>query len=211
LVALSAGVAAFELLGPESASAQISIVPSQRPRELLVQAMRHAERVTPGGVAAERAAAAALTPAEPVALAPAVTLPTAPRPAFEVSDAAVRAEARELRAEPPALQSGDQVEVTISFYYCEEGPEDFPAGDGGGFCGLMRDGTRVYPGAAACAREYLGQIFRIIGDPTERIYKCADTGSLIDGLHRDIWFRTNDAGWLWQQHVGPLAVIEILP
>ena len=60
--------------------------------------------------------------------------------------------------EPPAQQPGDRVRTTISFYYCEHDPNSInPPGDGGGFCGAMRDGTTVYPGAAACAYAYLGR------------------------------------------------------
>ncbi|MCA9851946.1 MAG: hypothetical protein KC461_15060, partial [Dehalococcoidia bacterium] len=84
-------------------------------------------------------------------------------------------------------------------------------GDGGNFCGVMRDGSVVYPGAAACAYKYLGQQFRIVGDPTGRIYRCADTGSAVHGVHRDIWFMTSDDGWDWQLVVGQVATIEILP
>lgn len=112
--------------------------------------------------------------------------------------------------EEPALSSGDVVEATVSFYYCQRGTQGLHPGDGGGFCGVMRDGTVVYPGAAACAYQYLGQQFRIIGDPDGRVYTCADTGSAVHGLHRDIWFMTSDEGWDWQRIVGQVAVIEIL-
>ena len=100
--------------------------------------------------------------------------------------------------------------MSVSFYYCAHSPGT-PRGDGGGFCGLMRDGSVVFPGAAACHIDYLGQVFRIEDDPTARIYRCADTGSAIAGLHRDIWFEWSAEGWAWQQGVGPVAVIEVLP
>ena len=117
--------------------------------------------------------------------------------------------ARTATAGTPALRSGDRVRATVSFYYCRVGG---PAhGDGGGFCGAMRDGTVVYNGAAACDYVYLGQRFRIDGDPSGRIYRCADTGSAVHGLHRDIWFATNEEGWAWQKSVGQSATIEILP
>lgn len=109
------------------------------------------------------------------------------------------------------LQPGDRVEATVSFYYCVEGALGLHPGDGGGFCGIMRGGEVVFPGAAACAYEYLGQRFRIVGDPTERVYICADTGSAVQGLHRDIWFMDSDDGWDWQMDVGQVAAIEILP
>jgi hypothetical protein len=99
----------------------------------------------------------------------------------------------------------------VSFYYCVTGGGAHPAGDGGNFCGAMRDGTVVYSGAAACDYAYVGQRFRIEGDPSRRVYTCNDTGSAVHGLHRDIWFNTSDEGWYWQLAVGPRAVIEIVP
>jgi hypothetical protein len=218
LVALSAGVAGFELLvhqDPGETARDVRIAPSKRPGELLTQAMRRADRATGAGIQlareliAPRPALAHMNPQIPESAQ--MEALAAVRRTFQPSEPSVRTQAQELRLAPPALAPGDRVDVTLSFYYCEEGPAGFPSGDGGGFCGLMRDGSPVYAGAAACAIQYLGQSFRILNDPTERVYRCADTGSLIDGQHRDIWFRTNDAGWLWQQTVGPSAVIEILP
>jgi len=110
----------------------------------------------------------------------------------------------------PLLTAGDRVEVSLSFYYCVEGTSGMPSGDGGGFCGAMRDGTVVYPGAAACDYAYLGQTFRIVGDTSDTVYRCADTGSAVHGLHRDIWFNNSDDGWAWQGEVGSVATIEIL-
>lgn len=109
----------------------------------------------------------------------------------------------------PAITAGDQVSATVSFYYCEQGGTAF-VGDGGGFCGAMRDGTVVRSGAAACDATYLGQRFRIQGDPTGRVYTCNDTGSAVGGLHRDIWFATAEEGVAWARGVGQLAVIEII-
>lgn len=111
----------------------------------------------------------------------------------------------------PALVAGDRVTATISFYYCVVGPKGRHIGDGGNFCGAMRDGSIVYPGAAACAYTYLGQRFRIVGDPIDRVYTCADTGSAVHGLHRDVWFMSSDDGWEWQLELGQVATIEILP
>ena len=111
----------------------------------------------------------------------------------------------------PLLEPGRRVTVTLSFYYCDPGEEPAPPGDGGGFCGAMRDGSSVYPGAAACDIAYLGQQFRIEDDPTGRIYRCADTGNAVHDLHRDIWFRTASEGWNWLLTVGRQGVIEILP
>ena len=109
------------------------------------------------------------------------------------------------------LQAGDRITVPVTFYYCEDTTGGQRQGDGGGFCGLMRNGTSVHSGAAACDVAYLGQRFRIEGDPTARTYVCADTGSAIRNQHRDIWFLSNGAGWAWQQAMGSSAVIEILP
>ena len=111
----------------------------------------------------------------------------------------------------PALTAGDRISVPVSFYYCNSGTKTAAQGDGGGFCGAMRDGSIVYNGAAACDHAYLGQRFRIIDDPLLRIYKCADTGSAVHGLHRDIWFGSSDDGWSWQLKVGQAAWIEVLP
>jgi 3D (Asp-Asp-Asp) domain-containing protein len=111
---------------------------------------------------------------------------------------------------PTVLQAGDRVTVTVSYYYCEQVAGGY-VGDGGGFCGRMRDGNPVYPGAAACDYAHFGQRFRIEGDPTGRTYTCADTGSAVHGGHRDIWFLNNREGAEWQRVVGQVAVIEILP
>ena len=75
----------------------------------------------------------------------------------------------------------------------------------------MRDGSVVYNGAAACDIASLGERFKILGDPLGRIYRCADTGSAVHGLHRDIWFHSSDAGWAWLRSVGQVVTIEILP
>jgi hypothetical protein len=109
----------------------------------------------------------------------------------------------------PQLEPGDRVQATISYYYCER--NSGPIGDGGGFCGAMFNGAIVHEGAAACSRAYLGQRFRIVGDPLEREYYCADTGSAVHGLHRDIWFMRSDEGNAWQEAVGRVTTIEILP
>ncbi len=111
----------------------------------------------------------------------------------------------------PRLEPGGRALATVSFYYCAPGSGALPAGDGGNFCGAMRDGAIVHSGAAACDYAYLGQRFRVEGDPTGRVYTCHDTGSAVHGLHRDIWFRTSDEGWRWQHAVGARAVIEVVP
>jgi hypothetical protein len=111
----------------------------------------------------------------------------------------------------PRLAAGDRMIAPITFYYCDRATEDSPIGDGGTFCGHMRDGDIVYSGAAACDYAYLGQRFRIVDDPTGRSYTCADTGSAVHGLHRDIWFQTSDEGVVWQLFIGRRAEIIILP
>ncbi len=107
------------------------------------------------------------------------------------------------------MAPGDRATATVSFYYCRTGGG--ASGDGGGFCGRMRDGSVVYSGAAACDVAYLGQHFKIVGDPTGREYRCADTGSAVHGLHRDIWFNSSAEGWAWLRSVGSSATIEIVP
>jgi hypothetical protein len=111
----------------------------------------------------------------------------------------------------PTLDPGDRVVATVSFYYCLQSVSVNPSGDGGGFCGAMKDGRTVYSGAAACDYTYLGQRFRVIGDPLRHIYTCNDTGSAVHGLHRDIWFFSSDEGWAWQRAVGTQAILEIVP
>jgi hypothetical protein len=110
-----------------------------------------------------------------------------------------------------ALKPGDRITVPVTFYYCEETTGGQRRGDGGGFCGVMRNGDVVHPGAAACDVAYLGQRFIIEGDPTGRTYVCADTGGGVHRQHRDIWFLSNSEGWAWQAAVGRTAVIDILP
>ena len=114
------------------------------------------------------------------------------------------------RPELPALEAGAQVAATVSYYYCQQGSNPRGIGDGGGFCGNMRNGDPVYAGAAACAHEYLGQYFRIVGDPLDQVYFCADTGSAVHGQHRDIWFMNSDDGMNWQAAVGRNVTLEIL-
>lgn len=134
-----------------------------------------------------------------------------PVPTAGAATAAVAAVDNADEVKAPDLAPGDRVTATLSFYYCAEGVKGLHPGDGGGFCGIMRDGSVVYPGAAACDYKYLGQQFRIIGDPLDRVYRCADTGSAVHGLHRDIWFHDSDEGWDWQHVLGQSVVIEILP
>jgi hypothetical protein len=106
--------------------------------------------------------------------------------------------------------TAQRVQASISYYYCEQGTIVAGIGDGGGFCGAMANGQVVYEGASACASGKMGQKFRILGDPTARIYTCADTGSAVTGEHRDIFFHNSDDGYNWWKQVGNTATIEIL-
>lgn len=174
----------------------------------------------PAAIGGATSAAASMIPTAPAELrslfvrteradpAPTV-IPASARP-FEAS----RAEAASTDVAPvaaPLLRAGDRIGVTVSFYYCEAGANPRVYGDGGGFCGHMRDGSVVRPGAAACDVSYLGQRFRIEGDPDQREYVCNDTGNLVHGLHRDIWFNVADDGADWLLKVGREAVIQVLP
>ena len=104
----------------------------------------------------------------------------------------------------------ETVEAPLSYYYCNQGTLAVSIGDGGGWCGTMANGAVVHEGAAACARDFLGQRFRIVGDPRSLIYTCTDTGSAVGGQHRDIWFDNSDDGYRWIVEVGYSAQVEIL-
>ncbi len=110
----------------------------------------------------------------------------------------------------PTPIASNKVLATISYYYCTQGSIAASIGDGGGFCGGMANGETVHAGAASCASAHMGQQFRIDGDPTDRIYTCADTGGAVTGEHRDIWFANSDEGYLWWQAVGPSALVQIV-
>lgn len=110
-----------------------------------------------------------------------------------------------------AEPEGEVVEARITYFYCRQGTIARGIGDGGGWCGQMANGETVHEGAAACSRNNFGQRFRIIGDPLDRIYTCKDTGGLVDGEDRDIWFENSDDGYNWSQQVGDFAQVEILP
>lgn len=205
LLLLLAGVAALAFTGTPRGAAGRTVLPAS---ELPASRLQVSERDAPSW--APRPPPLALRPvrarpaAEPEAL---VRFLPAPPPEPDVHEVA---RALSLAAEPPPLEPGDRVSVPLTFYYCTY-TEGTPTGDGGGWCGVMRDGTVVYPGAAACHHSYLGQLFRIEGDPAGRIYRCSDTGGKVGGLHRDIWFESSGEGWLWQLQIGRAAVIEILP
>ncbi len=75
----------------------------------------------------------------------------------------------------------------ITFYDCVPG----------GYCGNTYSGVQVAEGHAACDRGMLGRRFKILGDPTDREYICADTGSAVNGDHVDIFFYKGEDGWAW--------------
>ncbi len=108
------------------------------------------------------------------------------------------------------LVEGERKEERVTYYYCARGTLVSGWGDGGGFCGHMRNGEVVHSGAAACAFRLLGTRFRIEGDPTGRVYTCKDTGSGVHGGHRDIWFNSSDEGVRWAAQIGPRATVITL-
>lgn len=174
----------------------------------------------PASIGGATSAAAAMLPATPAELrslfvrteraelAPLAIPPNAQPLEASRADAASTNVAR---VTVPPLRPGDRIGVTLSYYYCEAGRNAAVIGDGGGFCGRMRDGSVVRPGAAACDVAYLGQRFRIEGDPEQREYVCQDTGNMVHGLHRDIWFNVADDGANWVLKVGRSAVIQVQP
>ena len=154
----------------------------------------------------ERAVPVATVPVAERALALSVAEPPAAPPPVQSQPAA--AVALPSTSAPP-LGEGDRHTASLSFYYCgaNGGPR---VGDGGGFCGHMANGQVVHPGAAACASAYMGQRFRVEGDPYGRVYTCTDTGGAVGGMHRDIWFDDAGVGWAWLETVGFTATIEIV-
>ncbi|MGE3857241.1 MAG: hypothetical protein AB7G21_09840 [Dehalococcoidia bacterium] len=101
--------------------------------------------------------------------------------------------------------------VPVTYYYCTQ-TAGGGAGDGGGFCGAMRNGQVVHRGAASCSGANFGQRFRVVGDPTAQVYTCKDTGGGVHNEHRDIWFATSDEAFSWWKTVAPsgYATIEVL-
>ena len=91
------------------------------------------------------------------------------------------------------IQQGAVIDgVSLTFYDCVDG----------GFCGRMFDGDKVYEGATACSWDLpIGTRFYILGDPTGRLYICADRGMLSD-TWIDVFFHNPNDGWVWQHSVG---------
>jgi len=208
VVALGIGVGGFAASSGASHALASALAATETPAAQ--PAPSSLVRSAPPVVAAVHAAPAPAVSQQPFETTRALTV--AEPPAAGTPEDVVRATRLITPSTPiPDLNPGDRVKATVSFYYCELGATSPARGDGGGFCGAMRDGSIVYNGAAACDYAYLGQRFRIEGDPLGRVYRCADTGSAVHGLHRDIWFGSSDEGWQWQRSVGQSATIEILP
>ena len=111
----------------------------------------------------------------------------------------------------PTVKPARALTAPITYYYCTQ-TSGGGAGDGGGFCGSMRNGQVVHQGAASCAGANFGQRFRVVGDPTGLVYTCKDTGGGVGAEHRDIWFATSDEAFSWWKTVAPngYGTIEVV-
>ncbi len=112
---------------------------------------------------------------------------------------------------PAVTAAATTMRVPITYYYCTRN-STVGAGDGGGFCGAMRNGSVVHAGAASCDRAHFGQQFRVVGDPNNLVYTCMDTGGGVTSEHRDIWFATSAEAYTWWRAVAPggYGAIEVL-
>jgi len=101
------------------------------------------------------------------------------------------------------LVAGTVLPARITIYGC--------VGPGGGFCGGMSSGHRVFEGAAACSTNLpFGTKLRIHGDPTGRVYECLDRGGL-STTWVDVFFYDTSQGMAWQSALGgTTANIEIV-
>ena len=107
--------------------------------------------------------------------------------------AAQRAPARSLNR-ASGIGVGTILPARVTIYGC--------TGPGGGFCGGMASGVRVFEGAAACSTNLpFGTKFRIHGDPTGRTYECLDRGHL-SSTWVDIFFYNTSDGIRWQSLLG---------
>jgi hypothetical protein len=99
--------------------------------------------------------------------------------------------------------AGTVLNARITIYGC--------TGPGGGFCGNMSTGVKVFEGAAACSRDLpFGTRFIIHGDPTGRVYECMDRGAL-RATWVDIFFYNTSQGMSWASALGgTVAPIEIV-
>jgi hypothetical protein len=98
---------------------------------------------------------------------------------------------------------GTVLSARITIYGC--------TGPGGGFCGGMASGVRVFEGAAACSSDLpFGTRFRIHGDATGRVYECLDRGHL-NSTWVDVFFNNTSEGIRWAGNLGGTRVpIEIV-
>ena len=108
----------------------------------------------------------------------------------------------------PVVKPAPVLTVPVTYYYCTQ-TASYGAGDGGGFCGAMRNGLVVHQGAASCDRANYGQRFRVVGDPNQLVYTCMDTGGRVSAEHRDIWFATSSEAVAWRQQVAPAGYASI--
>lgn len=98
---------------------------------------------------------------------------------------------------------GTILRARITVYGC--------TGPGGGFCGGMASGFKVFEGAAACSYDMpFGTKLRIIGDPTGRVYECLDRGAL-SAPWVDVFFNNTSEGIAWASLLGgTVSDIEIV-
>jgi hypothetical protein len=99
--------------------------------------------------------------------------------------------------------AGTVLNARITIYGC--------VGPGGGFCGGMAGGGRVFEGAAACSTDLpFGTKVKIHGDPTGRVYECLDRGAL-PATWVDVYFYNTSDGIAWQSLLGgTIARVEIV-
>lgn len=98
---------------------------------------------------------------------------------------------------------GTVLRARITVYGC--------TGAGGGFCGNMATGIRVFEGAAACSYDLpFGTKIKIQGDPTGRVYECLDRGALAN-TWVDVFFNDTAEGIHWASLLGgTVTEIEIV-
>lgn len=101
------------------------------------------------------------------------------------------------------LAAGTILRARITVYGC--------VGPGGGFCGGMSSGVRVFEGAVACSSNLaMGTKLKIHGDPTGRVYECLDRGAL-PATWIDVYFHNTTDGMRWQGLLGGTVTdIEIV-
>ena len=98
---------------------------------------------------------------------------------------------------------GTMLNARLTIYGC--------TGPGGGFCGGMASGVKVFEGAAACSSDLpFGTRFRIQSDPTGRVYECLDRGHLAS-TWVDVFFYNTSEGIHWASLLsGTRVTIEIV-